>query len=193
MSLRNHAEVMGGLAIIVTMALFIASFLSTVLFMDFVRSADREVYVEPSFSVCTGLAILLLLAFLGYGMVVYRGVLGRARTDRARRAAYFQLLFPLALVGFLVATTLTSFAPSLTFGFPLFYAGTLLYPYTTFVLHREVKAMEIENLLLVRCFRCTYMFEMHKRQPSLLCPYCGQENLNPDQAVGAEVVSEPRA
>lgn len=186
-------DVLGGAVIIVTMALFIASFLSTVLFMDFVRSEDGDVFVEPAFSVCTGLAILLLLAFLAYGMLVYRGVISRARTDRARRAAYFQVLFPLTLIGFLVATTLTSFAPSLTFGFPLFYAGTLLYPYTTFVLHREVKAVEMENLLLVRCFRCTYMFEMHKRQPSLLCPYCGQENLNPDQAVVAEVVNEPRA
>ncbi len=186
-------EAMAGLAIIVTLVLFVASFISTIMFMDFLGSEEWEVSVDPTFSVCTGLAIVLLLVFLAYGTAVYRTVIGKARTDRARRAAYFQLLFPLALVGFLVATTLTSFAPSLTFGFPLFYAGTVLYPYTTFVLHREVKAVEVASLLLVRCFRCSYMFEMHKRQPSVLCPYCGQENLNPDRAVVAEAVSGPPA
>jgi hypothetical protein len=106
-------------------------------------------------------------------------VMTESEVPAARRAAYFCLLFPILLVSFLLATPQADFAPSITFAFPILLAGSLLYPMSAVTVRKWVKAAEAKHLLMLQCFRCSYAFEMHREEPWVRCPYCGQVNMNP--------------
>jgi len=167
--------------------MFIGGFFSLVFFLDYLEHGEIEMAVVGT--PCIIIGVVSLVVFVAYNLPIAR-VLIITAPAQGRRAAYFQLLFPILLVSFLIATPQAGFAPSLTFVFPLLLLGAFAYPYTALQMKRWIKVAEIENLVVLMCFRCSYQLEMHKDERLHQCPYCGQVNLNPRQAGEGEAKGE---
>jgi hypothetical protein len=184
-TLRSNAEANMLVCIFVGIAMFFIGIISLFSFIDYMDSGE----IESGFIMapCLAFTFIAFFALLAFNLPISRIIL-RTGPESGRRAAYFQILFPILLVSFLIATPRASFAPSLIFGFPLLLVGALAYPYSAVVVHKWVKMAEMKNLQIVGCFRCTYVFEMHREEKWLRCPYCGQVNMNP----GAEEKSVGR-
>jgi ribosomal protein S27E len=148
---------------------------------------------------CIPLFIALALLQIAPNLGNARFILRSSEDEGSRRAAYFLILYPLVLLSFFLATWSTSFMPSMTFGFPLFVVGAFAYPHAALIIRKQNKATIQGNLLKVKCWKCTYVFEMHRMEEWVRCPYCGEPNLNPTteeeegsdgEVVEAEVVEE---
>ena len=189
MTLKHTADANVGLALLAGFFMFIGGFLSLVLFMNFLDDGEivAEIFVAP----CIVLIMLSIGVLVAFNFSIVR-VLVNAEVPAGRRAAYFQLLFPLVLISFLIATPEASFAPSITFAFPLLLIGAVGYPYTALEMKKWVKAAEHENLVVLRCFRCSYQLEMHRDEKWLRCPYCGQVNMNPGKPGDGEDKKDAR-
>ena len=181
MTLKDQAEASVLIAFGAAMIMFAAGFVS---FFSFVEYVDEgEISVGLIATPCVLVGVVALLVFLAFSFPIAKVLLATA-APAGRRAAYFQLLFPVLLASFLIASPRASFAPSFTFAFPLLLVGAIAYPWSALVMKKWVKATEMMNLLLVECFRCTYVFEMHREDEWIRCPYCGQVNMNPGKADG---------
>ncbi|NOQ54444.1 MAG: hypothetical protein GQ558_07565 [Thermoplasmata archaeon] len=193
MRLRERAEVALVSAVFAGMAMFFAGFISLMTFFEYIYDEDGEISAGMGSAVCVPIGIALLIAVMVFNLTLALLILRSAGTDRARRAAYIQILFPLLLASFMLSTPLASFTPSIAFGWPLLLLGAILYPYSAIVMKQEVKAMEMKNLLRIKCFECSYAFEMHREEDWVRCPYCGKANLNPVKAIEEEKVKEEGA
>lgn len=187
MSLTAKADASVGMALVFGMVMFVAGFISFITFVEYIDTGEISFGLAGMPCVVFGVAVVLV--FIAWNVPIARILLSSAPAA-GRRAAYFQILFPVVLASFLIATPQASFAPSITFAFPLFLIGALAYPYTALVMKKHVKAAEMANLLYVQCFRCTYVFEMHKEDEWIRCPYCGQVNMNPVKAEVEEMASD---
>lgn len=187
MNMTERADLGVGVALVMGFMMFIAGVFSILTFAEFVESGEISIGITGV--PCVVFAVIVLIGFLAWNVPLARMILSIS-PPVGRRAAYFQILFPIVLASFLLATTGASFTPSFAFGFPLFFIGTLAYPYTAIVMKRWIKAAAMANLLYVQCFRCTYVFEMHKKDDWIRCPYCGQVNMNPLKEEEGEKVSE---
>ena len=177
MSLRSRADAILGISLLAAAIMLLAGLASSVSFIAFV--SDGEISADFFVMPCIVLGGFLLVLALAFTVPVARVLLG-SEAEAARRAAYFSVLFPVLLLSFLLSTPRTGFTVSFTFAFPLFLLGCVAYPYSAGVMRRWVRTAEMENLLMVRCFRCAYVFEMHRQQPRVMCPQCGQVNMNPE-------------
>ena len=169
----------------IIMAIFIALGLSGMALMSVILFGEYLVDESVSAGFWEVPCLFMFAFFLFFAIFSVQNALFFIRTsesERARRASYFLILFPLVLLGFVVATTKTGWAPSLTFGFPLFIVGAVGFPLAARVLHKEARAHEARNMLSIRCVRCTHAFVMDRHIEQVLCPYCGQPNLNPSLA-----------
>ena len=171
------------------MAMLVGGFVSSQSFITFLE--DGEISAEFTVAPCIIMGGIFLVIALAFTLPIAR-VLLSSEDESARRAAYFSTLFPILLISFLLSTPQASFAPSFAFGFPLFLVGAVAYPYSAIVMKRHIKMAEMENLLIVRCFRCAYIFEMHKQEPWVRCPHCGQVNMNPTKPVDQGDTPEKR-
>lgn len=180
-----------GTAFFAGAVMFVTGFLSLMVFTEYLFDENHEIVVSIGSLGCVAIGIVLLVLVMVFNLTLALTILRSARTDRARRAAYIQILFPLLLASFMLSTPLASFAPSITFGFPLLLIGAFIYPYSAIVMKQEVKSMEMKNLLRIKCFECSYAFEMHREEDWVRCPYCGMANLNPVKAIEEDSSSEP--
>jgi hypothetical protein len=180
--LKERAEVAITTAFFAGFVMLIAGIVSLTVFLEFIYDGEGEISVSLGSAGCVVVGIAMLIVVMVFNLTLALLILRSARTDRARRAAYFQILFPILLASFILSTPMASFTPSIAFGFPLLLMGAFLYPYSAVVMRREVLAMEKKNVLHVRCASCTYLFEMHKDEDRVRCPYCGQANSNPMKA-----------
>ncbi|NIP36470.1 MAG: hypothetical protein GWN18_16065 [Thermoplasmata archaeon] len=176
MSLRDKADAVIAVSFLAAGAFMIAAFISAQSFSMYLE--DGEVSADFMVTPCIIMGGIFVVVILAFTFPLAR-VLLSYEDSGARRAAYFSILFPILLVSFLFATPQARFAPSFAFAFPLFVIGTVAYPYSAIVMKRWIKSVEMENLLIVRCFRCSYVFEMHREEPWVRCPHCGQVNMNP--------------
>lgn len=156
--------------------MLVGGLISLVGFMDYVNYG--EITINPGTDACTVLSAIFVIFFLVLAVPIARFLLS-SEAAGVRRASYFAILFPILLVSFLLATPETSFAPTITFAWPLLLLGAFAYPYAAIVMKRGVRSAEMKHLLLLECFRCSYTFEMHREEPMVRCPYCGQVNMNP--------------
>ncbi len=186
MRLREHAEVALATAVFAGMAMFFAGLISLMTFLDYIYDEDGEISANMGSAGCVAIGIAMLIVMMVFNLTLALLILRSAGTERARRAAYIQILFPLLLASFMLSTPLASFTPSIAFGFPLLLLGAFLYPYSAMVMRQEVKGMEMKNLLRIKCFECSYAFEMHREEDWVRCPYCGKANLNPVKAIEEE-------
>jgi Zn finger protein HypA/HybF involved in hydrogenase expression len=186
-SLKDGADAVAFLSILAGFFMFPLGVFSASSFMLYL--SDGEISFDMITIPCLVMSGLFLIASLALTFPVAKVVLN-LEMPGARRAAYFCLLFPVVLVSFLVATPQASFAPSLTFAFPLLLVGTIAYPYSALTMRKSVRTAEMENLLMVECFRCTYVFEMHREEQWIRCPYCGQVNLNPTKGEETDARAE---
>jgi hypothetical protein len=175
-SLKDWADITLGISVISAMFMFFAGLASVFSFFQYLEEGEIEV-AFLSFP-CVAMGGLFVVLCLTATLPVAR-VMTESEVPAARRAAYFCLLFPILLVSFLLATPQADFAPSITFSFPLLLVGSVMYPMSAITMRRWVKAAEARHLLMLQCFRCTYTFEMHREEPWVRCPYCGQVNMNP--------------
>ncbi len=182
MRLKERAEVAITTAFFAGFVMLIAGIVSLMVFLEFIYDDEGEISVSLSSAGCVVVGIAMLIVVMVFNLTLALLILRSARTDRARRAAYFQILFPILLASFILSTPMASFTPSIAFGFPLLLMGAFLYPYSAVVMRREIKQMERRNLLLVSCYKCTYAFEMHVEEERIRCPYCGEFNMNPVMA-----------
>ena len=189
MRLRERAEVAIATAFFAGASLFVAGIVSLTVFFEYIYDEDGEISVSMGSSGCVVVGIAMLIVVMAFNLTLALLILRSARTERARRAAYIQILFPLFLASFMLSTPGASFTPSVAFGFPLLLSGAFLYPYSAIVMKQEVKAMEMKNLLRIKCFECSYYFEMHREEDWVRCPYCGKANLNPVKAIEEEEVA----
>jgi hypothetical protein len=189
--LKERVEVAIMTAFFGGFAMLFAGIFSVAVFSDYIRDGDGEISVAVSSGGCVVLGIAMLVVFTVFNLTLALIVLRSARTDGARRAAYFQILFPPLLASFMLSTPMAAFTPSVAFGFPLLLAGAVLYPYSAIVMRREARQIEMRDLLLVSCYRCTYVFEMHREGDGIRCPYCGEVNMNPVEAKEEEATAEP--
>ncbi len=166
--------------------MFIAGFISVTVFLGYISDEDGEMSAATGSEACVVFGIAMLIVVLVFNLTLALLILRSARTVRARRAAYIQILFPIFLASFMLSSPMASFTPSIAFGFPLLLSGAFLYPYSAIVMRQEVRAMEMKNLLRIKCFECTYAFEMHREEDWVRCPYCGSANLNPVKAIEKE-------
>jgi len=166
--------------------MFVAGIVSMTVFFEYIYDEDGEISVSMGSSGCVVVGIAMLIVVMAFNLTLALLILRSARTVRARRAAYIQILFPLFLASFMLSSPMASFTPSVAFGFPLLLLGAFLYPYSAIVIKQEVKGMEMKNLLRIKCFECSYAFEMHREEDWVRCPYCGKANLNPTKAIEEE-------
>jgi hypothetical protein len=183
MTLREKSEANMLVGFFVGMFMLAVGFFSFMFYMDYLDTGEMTSEIIYFPCLLFGTVVLLTLWFFNFPVV--RVVLNAA-PQNGRRAAYFQALFPLVLIAFMLATPRASFAPSVTFAFPLLLLGAIGYPYSGMVLHKWVKMSEMKNLQVVECFRCTYVFEMHVEELWIRCPYCGQVNMNPERGLPSE-------
>ena len=186
MRLKERAEVAIATAFIAGAAMLIGGTVSLTVFLEFIYGGEGEISVSVGSAGCVASGIALLIVVMVFNLTLALLILRSARTDRARRAAYIQILFPLLLASFMLSTPMASFTPSIAFGFPLLLLGAFMYPYSAIVMKQEVKAMEMRNLLRIKCFNCSYAFEMHREEDWVRCPYCGNANLNPLKVIEEE-------
>jgi hypothetical protein len=188
-SLKANADASVGMALLAGMVMFVAGFISFISFFEYIDTG--EISLGMAATPCVIISVAVVLVFIAWTIPLAKVLLSSAPAA-GRRAAYFQILFPIVLVSFLLSTPQAYFAPSVTFAFPLLFVGGLAYPYTALVMRKWVKTIEMKNLLFVQCFRCTYVFEMHREDEWIRCPYCGQPNLNPveEGATGTEAGAE---
>lgn len=179
--MKERADAVVGMSLLAACVLVVGGFMSLISFIGYLY--DGEIRVNPGAAVCIVMAAIFLVVFLTITIPVAR-VLLSSEEPGARRASYFAVLFPIFLVSFLMATPQASFAPTFTFGWPLLLLGSIAYPFSAFAMKRGIKRAEMRHLLLLECFRCSYVFEMHKEQPMVRCPYCGQVNMNPTMGEG---------
>ncbi|UCC92740.1 MAG: hypothetical protein JSW25_08765 [Thermoplasmata archaeon] len=189
MTLRDKAETNFLVSIFAAFFLVSVGLFSMIAFWEY-RSSG-ELATELIFVPCMVFGVVTLVSLWGFTFPVFKVVLSQGNRT-GRRAAYFQALFPILLISFLISTPQASFAPTFAFAFPLLFLGAVAYPYTAIVIHRWVKRSEMENLVIVECLRCSYVFEMHKTEEWMRCPYCGQVNMNPDMAEDTDVEGEGR-
>jgi hypothetical protein len=186
-SLKDWADAVLGISLLTAMFMFFAGLASLFSFLQYLE--EGEVSVEFVALPCVALGGLFIIVALACAIPVAR-VMTDCEVPAARRAAYFCLLFPVLLVSFLFATPRADFAPSVVFSFPLLLVGAVLYPMSAVAMRRHVRAAEAKHLLVLQCFRCSYQFEMHRGEPWIRCPYCGQVNMNP--AMNREEEAPPR-
>jgi hypothetical protein len=182
-SLKDWADIVLGISVISAMFMFFAGLASVVSFLQYLD--EGEIVVDFMSFPCVAMGGIFVVLSLAFTIPVAR-VMTESEVPAARRAAYFCLLFPILLVSFLLATPQADFAPSITFAFPMLLAGSLMYPTSAMTMRRWVKAAEAKNLLMLQCFQCSYTFEMHREEPWVRCPYCGQVNMNPTMDKEAE-------
>jgi len=182
-TLKDTADASYGLALGAGLAMFAGGFISLMLFMDFL--SDGEMSAELAVAPCIVISAISLVLFIAFNISVIRVLINTAPPS-GRRAAYFQLLFPILLISFMVATPKASFAPSYTFAFPLLLLGAFAYPYSALQMRKAVLVAMHENLVVLKCFRCTYVLQMHVDELWLRCPYCGQINMNPGKPEGGK-------
>jgi ribosomal protein S27E len=190
LSLTAKADASVGMALMAGMFMFVAGFWSVFTFVDYVYSGEISAGLVAT--PCVILVVVAFVVFIAWNFPIVKVLLASAPVA-GRRAAYFQVLFPILLGSFLLATPEASFIPSVTFAFPLLLIGAFAYPYTALLMKKWVKAMEVANLLYVECFKCTYVFEMHRSDEWIRCPYCGQVNMNPvmDEGEGKAAEDSP--
>ncbi len=181
LSMKERADAVLGMSVLVAFVLLMGGFMSFISFVEYM--GEGEIYISFTEAPCVVMATIFLVVFLVITVPMAR-VLLSSEDVAVRRASYFAVLFPILLVSFLLATPQATFAPSFTFGWPLMFLGTLAYPYSAIIIRRGVRSAEMRHLLLLECFRCTYVFEMHKEEPMARCPYCGQVNMNPTMGEG---------
>lgn len=181
MTLKDQAEASVLIAVGAAMVMFVAGFVSFISFVEYVD--EGEISFGLIATPCVIVGVVALVVFLAFNFPIVKVLLATA-APAGRRAAYFQLMFPVLLASFLIASPRASFAPSFTFAFPLLLVGAIAYPWSALVMKKWVKAAEMRNLLMVECFRCTYVFEMHREDEWIRCPYCGQINMNPGKGGG---------
>ncbi len=166
--------------------MFIGGLASLMVFFEFINDEDGEISASFGSTGCVIVGIVVLIVVMVFNLTLALLILRSARTERARRASYIQILFPLLLASFMLSTPGANFTPSIAFGFPLLLSGAFLYPYSAIVMKQEVKAMEMKNLLRIKCFECSYAFEMHREEDWIRCPYCGRANMNPVKVIAEE-------
>ncbi len=186
MRLKERAEVAIATAFFAGTAMLIGGIVSLMVFIEFLSDGEGEISVSMGSAGCVVVGIAMLIVVMAFNLTLALLILRSAETERARRAAYIQILFPLLLASFMLSTPLASFTPSIAFGFPLLLSGAFLYPYSAIVMKQEIKGMEMRNLLRIKCFECSYAFEMHREEDWVRCPYCGKANLNPVKAIEEE-------
>ena len=164
-------------AIIASVFLGIFTVVSMILFIDFLDYG--EISSEPFSSVCSLSFFVIGAACFAPNVSNALFILRSSRTDRTLRAAYLLIGYPVVFFSFLLATMKTYFAPSLTFGWPLFLLGAVAYPWAALVIHGEVKDALLRTTMMVRCRHCSYLFRMHMEEERMRCLYCGEVNENP--------------
>jgi hypothetical protein len=189
--LTERAEVALLMAVLMGFVLLVTGLSSLAVFWDYISWGDGEIAVSYSAGGCVIIGIVMLIGILAFDLGLALRIARATRRDRARQAAYFQILFPVLLASFMLCTPSAAFAPSIAFGFPLLLAGAVLYPYSAMVMKREAKEIERRDLILVSCWRCRNVFEMHREQEGTRCPYCGELNLNPVEVKEGEATAEP--
>ncbi len=181
LSMKERVDAVVGLSLLAATVMLVGGFMSLISFVEYL--ADGEIRVNLAAAPCVVLSSVFIVVFMVLTVPVARFLLS-SEVPGVRRASYFAVLFPILLVSFLLATPQASFAPSFTFSWALLLPGTVAYPYSAIVMKRGVRSAEMRHLLLLECFRCTYVFEMHKEEPMARCPYCGQVNMNPTMGEG---------
>jgi hypothetical protein len=128
----------------------------------------------------------IYLPFLTIGLIftyvlnIINGIAVARVTEskRSLRACYFLILYPLVLLGFLLANIDEFLMTSLIFGFPFFIIGAIGLPYFAHVLKKEGIMQLTVNLVIIRCYNCFYTFELHRLEREKRCPLCGAMNRN---------------
>jgi len=179
--MRERVDALVALSMLAATVMLAGGLMSLVSFVEYV--GDGEMAVNNAAVPCIVMGAIFLVVFLVITVPVARVLLSSPSVG-ARRASYFSVLFPVLLVSFLLSSPQASFAPTFAFAWPLMLLGAVAYPYSAFTMRRWLRAAEMENLLLLECFRCTYTFEMHRLEPCIRCPYCGQVNMNPTMGEG---------
>lgn len=177
MSSRSEAEISFGLALLFSFFLATLSLISFIALAEYV--SEGEIYVSYGTFICIPILLAVTVAACAINTTVARTVVTSSPDPKALRAAYLLVGYPIVMLSFLFATIGTGFAPSIAFGFPLFLAGTVLYPWASLIVRREFKNIISANILQVQCYNCRYVFEMNRVQDQVRCPYCGEPNLNP--------------
>ena len=181
LSMKERVDAVVGMSFLAAFVMLVGGLMSLFSFIEYL--AEGEIVVNLAAVPCIALSVVFIFVFMVLTVPVARFLLSSEATS-VRRASYFAILFPVLLVSFLLATPQASFAPFLTFGWPLLLLGAVAYPYAAVVMRRGVLSAQMKHLLMVECFRCTYVFEMHKEEPVVRCPYCGQVNMNPTMGEG---------
>ena len=168
-----------GIAASLVLAVFLAflTLASIVAFMQYL--ADGEITMAFFEAPCTVVVLIILAPCSLLNAMNALVVLQAEGLARSLRGAYFLLIYPILLASFLLATIHTGFAPSLTFGWPLFILGMVEYPYAAILVRQELLAREAVNLRRLQCFACGAVLSIHKDEEWVRCPYCGTPNMNP--------------
>lgn len=159
---------------ILSFFLMLITFLSFLVFMEY--TFEESVLFPFYLSLCLPLFFTMLLLFITINIHNGYFVSKVSDTPQALRAFYIFIFYPILLVSFMIATIEYGFQTSLIYGFPIFFLGVILLPYSALVIHREALAIVNKNMLLVYCHNCRYTFEMHRLDIEKRCPICGSQN-----------------
>jgi hypothetical protein len=163
--------------IVLSFVLFITAFFSIIEFGKYVVSDEVVIGAEAIVFVITIIVLMVLVSFFNVtsALTVYQAT----RSDLSLRILYFNLLFPVVLFSFFIATSGGWFINSMIFGFPLFLMGAMMLPYAAYRLHWEALQIALKGPVRLRCYDCGFIFDFFLANRVVRCPKCGLLNRNP--------------
>lgn len=177
MNLRSKVTTVIGFSILIAAMSGVLLFLSLLSFIGFV--AGDGIILSFETMVCGLPLFIFALVCAGVVVVLVAGMAKVLDEPKHLRAAYFLMLFPLVLGGFVLASLMDGTVPSMIFGWPLFLMGAVLYPYSALALRRGVGVPADGGRALIVCYNCGQTLVLRVDTPHDNCPRCGALNLNP--------------
>ena len=175
MSLSARATTGFAFSIIMALALAVVSLVSFFIMLEYIR--------EDSVSLGFGtLPCCLLIAFISFCILILCSILNittavsvskRSKSKPSLRSFWIFVLYPIALISFIIPSFEEGFFTSLIFGFPLFVSGVILIPFSSFTVLREALKLDKKVYRVEACRYCQFLFRRELRQEDGVCPRCG--------------------
>ncbi|UCF08085.1 MAG: hypothetical protein JSW28_10680 [Thermoplasmata archaeon] len=173
-NITDRTEIGFVFTILFSLMLGLFTLFSVIVLIEYV--IDESVSFPIYMTLCIPAMLLFLVTIMALNVANGLSISKVSESLNCLRALYISLFFPIVLVSFIVACFKDGFHTSLIFGFPFFFLGMLILPWSAYVLADEAKVIARENLVFISCYHCRYPFQMNRLDFEGMCPVCGALN-----------------
>lgn len=175
--MRSKVTTVVGISLLIAAISAVLLIFSLISFIGYIGGNGMLLSFETM--ICGFPLFIFMLVSTGFVVVLVMELGKVLEEPRHLRAAYFLMLFPLVLGGFVLASLMDGTVPSMLFGWPLFLMGAVLFPYCAFALRRGVGVPADGGRALIVCYNCGQELVLRVDEAHHNCPRCGALNMNP--------------